>query len=555
MDRKDFFFRQLVTQAELDDAFNDVENAIKEVVKDGVGFGFTVKASHPATVEEDSPQSISVLVNELLGFDQLGNRLEGDLAGFKNGSNLGSDPHLVSLASDENGAPTDVAGGGNEKIISIFVKFARLESDSRLDGNGAPVNFEQQEAIEFKVVQSAEAPVGTAVPPPLRSDQLLLADVTRINGQTTFANSDIDQSRRQDFQLNVTHGSTHAENGTDPIPNANPVVGEGGLLSGTDKVKLDGIDFTTSGVSSLFNNRARPNQRANFTAPAATTLDVTGLMAGKVAGGDATKEGVATQSANPNNRVFIKDLNFDDLIDGSGNLVYGRITVDSEVTPTVWTLSFFSFIEGVGETPYDMTPNAGNDFQWWVTETYSLENEPTFITIPSDQLAAEIPDSFEIVTKAPATQAYQGNGIVAVAGVNPHNNFQWTEIVGDEESHPDHGTIVETFLNGIFTFRRPPTGYIYLIELVAWSATVSGGGGPNLKMELHKADDLNVERACRFAHSPSGAGGFTDAAVMVKKTIVIDDAASPRDFELWHTGSTPSNLYTFCDLKRIARVA
>ncbi|HTP24118.1 MAG TPA: hypothetical protein VMK12_00465, partial [Anaeromyxobacteraceae bacterium] len=48
------------------------------------------------------------------------------------------------------------------------------------------------------VAQGGEADAGSAIPPPLRSDAILLADVYRTFGQTQIFNADISSARRQD---------------------------------------------------------------------------------------------------------------------------------------------------------------------------------------------------------------------------------------------------------------------------------------------------------------------------------------------------------------------
>jgi hypothetical protein len=104
----------------------------------------------------------------------------------------------VNVAQDDNGVSTSVAGGGNEKIVSVFLKFDRALSDPRVDGNSLTVFFRRDESFKFIVAQGAEAAAGTALPPPLRSDAILLADVTRTFGQTQILNANISTARRQD---------------------------------------------------------------------------------------------------------------------------------------------------------------------------------------------------------------------------------------------------------------------------------------------------------------------------------------------------------------------
>ncbi|TMQ13289.1 MAG: hypothetical protein E6J91_18690 [Deltaproteobacteria bacterium] len=104
----------------------------------------------------------------------------------------------ANVAQDDNAVSTEVSGDGKEKVVSIFVKFDRALSDPRIDGNSQSVFFRRDESFKFLVVQGAEAAAGAAVPPALRSDALLLADVVRSFGQAQIGGDAISTARRQD---------------------------------------------------------------------------------------------------------------------------------------------------------------------------------------------------------------------------------------------------------------------------------------------------------------------------------------------------------------------
>lgn len=430
-DRNDFFFKQRVTEAELDGALSTLEIADWAIVKEIMGFGFLISGPAPATVVQNpGTPDLNVSASVFLGYDQLGRRLSNLRSGFQGGSDIGLPPQLVDLSVDEVGAPTTVASGGNEKTLAIFVEFERNLQDPRLDGNGATVFFDVDESIKFNVVQSPEASVGTSVPPPLRGDQILLADVTRIFAQTAFLNADIDQSRRENFALGLLHGASHLEGGADAIPNATGSVG--GLHSASDKTAWDATPKDVTEHAALFDNQAKLFQPANSTVPSASTLDITSLMTSKDAGGSATKEGIATQSEVPNNRVILKDGDHDDFVTAANDVIYGRVTVDNETTPTAWTLSFFHFPDGGSETAYDMSTapsHVGKTLQMYMPETYSLENLPTFaalFSVPSDQVAAEYPTPIKAqdsggtpISGSPFSTIKEGSGVAfADAGSN-----------------------------------------------------------------------------------------------------------------------------------------
>src|SRR5262249_34419593 len=79
--------------------------------------------------------------------------------------------------------------------------FDRVLSDPRIDGNSLTVFFRRDESFKLTVAQGAEAGAGQAVPPVLRSDAILLADVTPRFGQAQIGAHHISIQRRQDAFL------------------------------------------------------------------------------------------------------------------------------------------------------------------------------------------------------------------------------------------------------------------------------------------------------------------------------------------------------------------
>lgn len=183
-DRLDYYFRQRVTEAELDLGFELLERADRNLAGD-LGF---VGVLANAVVSQHAP--VPDLTVDVSGpgasLDQLGQRIF--FSALQN----------VNVAQDDNAVSTDVSAAGKEKIVSVFVKFDRVVSDPRVDGNSLTVFFRRDESFKFIVAQGAEANAGGAIPPPLRSDAILLADVTRTFAQTQVLNSNLSTSRRQD---------------------------------------------------------------------------------------------------------------------------------------------------------------------------------------------------------------------------------------------------------------------------------------------------------------------------------------------------------------------
>jgi hypothetical protein len=185
--RRDFFHRQRVTEAELDEAFTLLEQADRDLASDvgihGVISGAVVVPHSPVpdlTVDLTAPGR---------AYDRLGRRV------------FVAAGQTVDVSRDVNGLPTEVVQAGQERWIGVYLRFARLMSDPRTDGNGQVVFWRRDEHFELVVRQGTAAPSGQAQRPPLAADELLLADIKRKFGQTAISAGDIDTARRQVFIL------------------------------------------------------------------------------------------------------------------------------------------------------------------------------------------------------------------------------------------------------------------------------------------------------------------------------------------------------------------
>lgn len=202
-DRYDFFLEQLVTEGEVDAAFDAMEQADRDIVSDaglvGVMTGMVV-TQHAPTADFTVDMTAGVC------YDQNGKRIE-----------VGSG-QTVDLSIDYNGVSTAVAGSGNSKVISIFAYADRNLSDPRVDGNSNTVQYSRAETFAFKVVQGSEATTGTETAPALESDKILIADVTVDYAQTQILTADVNSNavggnRRQDAFV-ATAGSLTVREGT-----------------------------------------------------------------------------------------------------------------------------------------------------------------------------------------------------------------------------------------------------------------------------------------------------------------------------------------------------
>ncbi len=184
-DRTDFHFRQRVSEAELDLAFELLEKADRNLAAD-VGIYGIISGAEP-TPHAPVPDLTIDLTAPGRAYDNLGQRIF-----FGSGQ-------TVDCSVDHAGIPTSVPVAGQERWLGVFLRFERLLSDPRTDGNSQQVFFRRDESFEIVVRQGAPAAIGAAVKVPLVADELLVCDIRRANGQVQILAPAIDTSRRQAF--------------------------------------------------------------------------------------------------------------------------------------------------------------------------------------------------------------------------------------------------------------------------------------------------------------------------------------------------------------------
>jgi len=184
-DRLDYYFRQRVTEAELDLGFELLEKADRNLAAD-IGVYGIVSGAEPTPHSPVADLTID-LTAPGRAYDHIGQRIF-----FGTGQR-------VDCAIDLSGIPTEVTVAGKERWLGVFLRFDRLLSDPRTDGNSQQVYFRRDETFEFVVRQGPEGNVGAAPKVPLQEDELLVCDVLRSHGQTQIQSGDIDGSRRQAF--------------------------------------------------------------------------------------------------------------------------------------------------------------------------------------------------------------------------------------------------------------------------------------------------------------------------------------------------------------------
>jgi len=177
------YFGQVITDTELNEMLSELTGGIERFVQDfgyfGIAAGAVVTRHEPAnmTVDVSGPAII---------YDQLAQRLS-----------FGS-TQVVNCSQDENGVSTAVVGPSNARWLSIFAKFVSTPSDPRTDDLGATVFYRDLAGFQLRVSQGSEADAIADSPrAPLRSDQVLLADVRIVYGQVSIQSVDLDVSRTQ----------------------------------------------------------------------------------------------------------------------------------------------------------------------------------------------------------------------------------------------------------------------------------------------------------------------------------------------------------------------
>jgi hypothetical protein len=206
MDRFDFYFRQPVSESEMDAAFDGVEQALWDLVVDTDLIGVLANA----VVTEHTPNNLTV--------DVSGSAAIHDKAGQR----IAFGPvQVVDLSVDNLSVTTAVGTPGNEKIVSLFAKFDRTLSDPRIDGNSLTVYWNRAETFDFFVTQGAES-APPATPPALHAEYILLADVRRSFGVSIIVNADITgptgtytgHSDRREDAFVITAGASVLRSGT-----------------------------------------------------------------------------------------------------------------------------------------------------------------------------------------------------------------------------------------------------------------------------------------------------------------------------------------------------
>jgi hypothetical protein len=187
-DRKDSYFLQLVDEAFFDACFDDLEAADRALAVD---MGFIGIVSGVVATQHSPTADLTIDITAGVSYDQAGRRCE--ITSAVNG---------FDCSVDENAASTAVASPGNERWLSVQLRFNRTLTGATVDGNGNTVYTDQDESYTLAVVMAGEYALGTNTKPALPTDGRLVCDIHLVNGQTQiFTSGDIFTDRRQDFSI------------------------------------------------------------------------------------------------------------------------------------------------------------------------------------------------------------------------------------------------------------------------------------------------------------------------------------------------------------------
>ena len=187
----DWYFRQIVNQSEMDQAFDWAEEAQWDLAKDlmsqpVLGGAFYGGIQDGGTVTEQAVPDLTVQITDIVAYGKSGEPIKDETPSVN-----------VDVSQDEYGTSTVVTVGGESRIISIFARYKRDLTTPAVDGNGLTVYTKRLDSMEYFVRMGTSA-VGPSAPP-LLSDALLVMDIARANGQMTIQNTDMSDSRREDW--------------------------------------------------------------------------------------------------------------------------------------------------------------------------------------------------------------------------------------------------------------------------------------------------------------------------------------------------------------------
>lgn len=166
MDRFNWYYRQRVSESDLDGLQDRIEAALTNLQKDLFTYGWLVGGD----ITPGSGTAVSVPPH--IGYDQYGQRIAW------------STPQTVNLTAQKPGTP------GQSRWVLIAGRFKRALSDLRTDGHGQQVYFKEDESYE--IVQRAGTAAASPSKPTKQAGDVVLGYVKVAYGATSIVAGDID---------------------------------------------------------------------------------------------------------------------------------------------------------------------------------------------------------------------------------------------------------------------------------------------------------------------------------------------------------------------------
>ena len=212
-DMRDFYYRQKVSEGELDSAFSGLETADKNAAID---FDFAARDDPDPSAKGNHggimwgwglalSGGMDVTIQPGAGYDEDGQRVATTAVQVLNCSNDGYT--AIGAGGLPTGSDTD-PGVGNERWLSVFIVFDRSLSDARYDGYNNLVYFARDESFKFRVKAGPTGVLGSNPSKPAREfGEILLDDVRVTNSGGTPSIAAIDlgvTTRRKEYYFDYT---------------------------------------------------------------------------------------------------------------------------------------------------------------------------------------------------------------------------------------------------------------------------------------------------------------------------------------------------------------
>lgn len=185
MNKLNFYSGQNVTPSDMNMLQNFVEDKENETAQKILGYG----VAEGFDVVPNSPSNLSVIVTPGFGIDHYGRTLKMLVQ------------KIIQLDS--------FVPSSNSRYVSVCVKFARKEYDTRLNDIGEEIKYRLDEDVEIVIIPGDVS--STPSRPLLMNGNVLLADILLSAGQTQISSTNIDELRKP-FLVSLLAHQTNKQN-------------------------------------------------------------------------------------------------------------------------------------------------------------------------------------------------------------------------------------------------------------------------------------------------------------------------------------------------------